>query len=245
MPSTIITSESNRLLDLTKDGLWVQSVMYFPTSSYLRDSWLATKLAMDEIHGLSDGHQAGLDKNAVEFLINSPSYSSLKELTTEAVKQGVVAGDVLSSIYLMHVFNLEEPSVNKAIHISKRFGKANVYGDDSMMSYSDSSIKKYRSKFKSVSHLWAAFRLNQAYPYAKPDELFIEKLPMFLEVAAGILKFGCSFIPFRARPQVPLLDESKMWLIPESYAPRNLTGGSFPDGISELLKDYDANEYHY
>lgn len=226
------------------DGLWVQAIMYFPENEYLRRSWYASQYVMEYLSEL-DTNKAELNKSTLEILINAPSMTDLKNKTSDAVKKGVVIGDILSSIYLMEIFNMPEPSLNKARHIAKGFAKKNSYGDSSPMYTSEGKIKNILKEYKSVAHLWAAFRLNQAYPFTAHKNIFFEGLPDFLSVSKGLLDFGLDFVPYRARPKEPILNKQKAWFLPPEIQSSSLISSNYPDGLKELLEDYDATEYQY
>lgn len=226
-----------------QDSLWVQAVMYFPTNKSLRESWFTTQMMQGELIGAPNNCKVECDKETIARLINAPSLETLKEKQTEAVKKGALAGSILASIYLMDRFNIDEPSINKAVHISEKFAAENRYGDSTRINKSRKPIKEAFKEYKSVAHLWAALYLNKAYPYADDRELFFEKLTFFLEVSAGLLEFGTTFKPYRARPKKPILPNESMWQLPKRILPRHLESNIFPDGITHFLKDYDSNEY--
>ena len=227
------------------DRQWVQAVMYFPTDKHLRESRYAIEIAKGELAAMDSGDRVELDKETLTQLIDAPSFEELKCKTVIAVKKGVVAGDILASIYLMHRFEMPEPSLKKAVHVAQRFAAKNPYGDSTPMNKSRTMNRKIFNEYKTVAHLWAAFRLNLAYRYADDRELFFEKLPFFLEVSAGLFEFGTRFIPYRAKPAEPILPPEGMWELPVGTAARHLSSDVFPSGIRDLLDDYGANEYQY
>lgn len=219
--------------------------MYFPTNKYMRESWYAVEVAKGNLAAMDAGQRVELDKETLSRLVDAPSYEELKNKTTLAVKRGVVAGDILAAIYLMHRFNIPEPSIKKATHIAEQFAEKTEYGDSTKMNKSRRKVREAFNEYKTVAHLWAAFRLNQAYRYAEVQELLFEKLPLFLEVSKGLLEFGQGFIPSRTKLAVPILPVEDMWELPDGTIARHLSGGTFPDGITNLLANYDANEYQY
>lgn len=234
-----------RLHHRPEDAAWVQAVMYFPRDKYLRESWFAVETTNSQLHQIADDERFEVDARTLRHLIDAPSFDALKAETAKAIKGGSIAGDVLASIYLMHRFQIPEPSIKKAMHIAARFAKKAKYGDGSTIPRSRRKIQEHWRNYKSVAHLWAAFRLNKAYPYAEPAECFVDKLTDFLGVSSALLNFGKTFVPYRSKPQLPVLDLPNVWEISNDIAPRDLHGGEFPDQLVELLSDYDANEYQY
>ena len=231
--------------DLMKDSYWVQAVMYFPRDEYLRESWYSVMVMADLIENNNNKSKIELDEEFLKCLMYAPSIDQLKEKTVEAVKKGVVAGDFLSSIYLMHRFELSEPSINKATHICQMFAAETEYGDATNLKKSRRQIKEIFNEFKTVSHLWGAYRLNKAYKFSDESKLFSENLEFFLEVSAGLLEFGTTFIPYRARPAEPILVGEEMWGLPESVIARHLESKVIPDRLITFLENYSANEYQY
>ena len=231
------------LIGLPHDSLWIKAVMHFPNDKHLRESWYAVEFAKGEISEMRDRDRIMLDKETLNRLVFAPSHDELKRHTIQAVKKGIVAGDILASIYLMERFDIPEPSIKKAVHVAQQFAKKTQYGDSTPMKRSRRMVRDAFNEYRSVAHLWAAFRLNQAYRYADDDKLFFEKLPFFLEVAAGLYAFGTTFKPYRARPRKPILPTNEMWKLPENILVRHLDSERFPNGICKLLRNYDANEY--
>ena len=228
------------------DGLWVQAVMYFPTDKFLRESWYTTEFASGLVSNLDSQATVHLTAETLTHLIDAPSHAALKEKTRVAVKRGTVVGDVLASIYLMDRFGLPEPGMNKAIHVAQRFARHAKYGDESTMRLSDRTIKKYWREYESVAHLWSAWRLNMSYRYVEDQtSLFFENLPMLLQVAAGQLEFGRTFVPARVKPRKAILDTPDIWDVPPEILPRPLDGAEVPEELIKYLEDYDAMEYRY
>lgn len=218
--------------------LW--AVMLFPNN----------KLRREQYHLINGTHQLlkdtkisefNLPRHSLELLLESPSYEDFRELAKKNTKKGIIAGDLLSIIYLMVKFNFEEPSINKAIHVMKEFSLENdvKFGDGARLPRSEQTIRDYWCDFKSVSHLWAAFRLNQSYQISNEFEINEHNYIKFLEVANGLLSFGMSFVPNRQKQGGGLLDVD-MWMLPKSLAFRKLEGGEFPDSMEKFLRKYKA-----
>jgi hypothetical protein len=119
----------------------------------------------------------------------------LEKNQEEAIKKGIVAGDILMSLYLMDVMNIEEPSLNKAMYVAKCFAQEVVkYRNGAPMYLSQGQIKKIWREYKLVSHLWAAFRVNKAYPFVEEGTEFSEGLMNLVGVAGSIREWAVSFV---------------------------------------------------
>ncbi|HKF94720.1 MAG TPA: hypothetical protein VKB53_11605 [Gammaproteobacteria bacterium] len=101
---------------------------------------------------------------------------------------------MFAALYLMHRISLvSEPSLKKAIHATQYVLQNQQYGDGKRISLSTTNVRDYWYQFKSVAHLWGAYRLNSSgYPFTPmPELMYIGFIP-FLEVAAGLYRFGYS-----------------------------------------------------
>jgi len=223
-----------------EDGIWVDALMLFPADDALRSSVFAAMRTSAEIKGAKKHDRIDIEVSTLNLILDAPSWNEIKSLTKEATKQGIVAGDVLASLYLMDRFGVPEPSMNKAIHIASEYAAESKWGDGKRLNVSERMIREAWVEYKSVAHLWAAFRLNQAYPFATKDGLFAESLCDFLAVAAGVLNFAVAFKPFRARGSQPILTRKEAWAPPKDIVPRNLNSKRVPDKILRYLKSYKA-----
>lgn len=151
-------------------------------------------------------------------------------------KRAFIAGDILMTLYLMDRFKLPEPSMNKALFVAMEFAKKATYGDGTRLNTSERMVRQCWTEYESVAHLWAAFRINQAYPYT--DDPFID--PKFLEVAVGLYRFGTGFVPARAKKKIPVLDAQKCWALPDNVPASNLKSDRIPDRLLKYLKKYKA-----
>lgn len=141
----------------------------------------------------------------------------------------------------MDRFELEEPSLNKAIFIAKEYAKKAKYGDGSKMP-AESKIKDYWKEYMPVAYFWAALEINRVYSFV-PDQsdCFSDKgFSQFLQVAAGIYDFGIKFIPKRAKPKKPIIDAEKCWILDRNIEPLHLISDIKPDKLIKKLKKYKA-----
>jgi hypothetical protein len=222
-------------------GIWMQAVMYFPANPYLRKSFYAVELARGKSIDLSERDRLEITKGTLDLLISAPPAEELDSKAKGAIKQGAIVGDILSAVYLMHHFELSEPSKKKAIYCAQRYAEETLYGDDSVMPIGDRTLEKYWSKFKTVAHYWAAWRLYQTFESPEGDKSpFFDELPLLLNISAGLYEFGRNFVPARANPPRAILDAPDMWEPPSFAAPYYLEADEAPARLLAYLKDYEV-----
>ncbi|HEX2243695.1 MAG TPA: hypothetical protein VHK27_10665, partial [Gammaproteobacteria bacterium] len=141
--------------------------------------------------------------------------------------------------------SFKEPSLRKAVFAAQEMARTDTYSDGTPMKVSDNTIEEYWEEFKSVAHLWAAFRINNTpeYSFAAMSDLMTSGFATFLEVAAGLFRFGCSFIPSRVprRARNPILDPQQSWSLPDNVERRDLdTNAPLPSRLVEIIKRYKA-----
>ena len=187
-------------------------------------------------------HSSGLTVSDIYFLMNLPSEPYLKAKRDEAYKKGVIAGDILATVYLIYKFNLDpEPSLKKAMDAVGKFYKTTKYGDGTNIPAGKTRIKQIWNEMKPVSHLWAASRLNDAYPYAEKTEIFSpDNFPRFLGVAKEVHNFGTTFISEKTEPLKPILDSTVMVELPDEIEPLSLLTdqAQFPDQLNLYIQEY-------
>lgn len=184
-----------------------------------------------------------MSRDDLELLLQSPSYESWSKLVADNTKKAIIAGDLCGIVYAMHVFNIPEPSMNKAIFVMREFAKISdvKYGDGERLPISEQTIRNCWSEYRGVAHLWGAFRLNQDYKINDDGLCFTNHgYISFLEVAAGILGFGNGFVPHRAKAQLPLFSGDEMWIFTNAIKPRNLVSDNFPVLMQQMLEKYKA-----
>ncbi|MDI6745976.1 MAG: hypothetical protein QMD17_02415 [Rhodocyclaceae bacterium] len=223
---------------------WVLATMHFPNDQALREQYFAVHLARyEEKQAESYGTEIQLTRRHLSLLIDAPSYAELGKMVVERTKQAIVAGDMMATLYVMDYFKQPEPSMNKAEFVASEFSKKATYGDGSKIVGSHPMIMKAWNAYRDVAHLWAAFRINEAYAYAptKEDIFSQQYFPTFLGIAAMLHEFGTSFTPLRAKPKKPILDKESAWQLPPEILPVQLTGTpSRPTRIEKTLKKYRA-----
>ena len=221
------------------DNFWVRAVMQFPNDLQAAQCCFAAEKTMALIEGDSDSEKFEVDAYTLKMLINAPSFPTLKEQIVESTKRGIVAGDILATLYLMDKFGVDRPSMNKAIFCASEFAKKAQYGDGTSLAISEPTIRKFWNEFRPVAHLWAAFRLAQVYPYS-PKPLHPENFDVFLGVAQGIFEFGKAYSPQGSKSKESILEGDNFWVIPEKIEARHLNSERKPDLLLKMIKKYKA-----
>lgn len=228
-----------------EEDIWaVEAIMYFPNDESRRDEYLFVEKMYKtlDLRKVVVSPDATLTHRQIDIynLIHSRSYQEIMDSIKESSKKGMVAGYVLLVLYIMDRFGMEEPSMNKAIHVAQEYAKRTEYGDDTEIHRSERFIRKYWDEYKSVAHFWAAFLVNADYPYTPEKTIFNAGFQTFLEVSAGIYEFGTSYVPARPKTPEPVLDKASSWGLPESVQPCHLQTDIPPIFLIEALKNYKA-----
>jgi hypothetical protein len=195
--------------DTPNDIRWVQAIKLFPNDKANRDALFAMERIRCELLELGDDLDLVIpvSTNVLRILLEAPSCTDMMNLVTAAAKRACIAADILCAIYLMERFSLPEPSMNKAVALVQAYAPTTAYGDDTKLPTSETQIRECWEEFKSVVHLWAAARINKAYPYTKDDRsMYADDFKSYLQIAQGCYHFGVSFIPKRAKPRTPILN---------------------------------------
>lgn len=236
-----------RLIDTEIDHhlhahLW--SVMTFPKYSQLREqSEIILRFTM-EIDDFSDENNMVVTAGDLRRLARSMSEAELRKMRHQAIKRGSIAGGLLLIMYLMDLFNIKDPSMNKAIYLLQRGSKDHFYGDGESLKSSEKTIRKYWKEYKPVAHLWGALELNNWYHLYDPVDLLTgkENITIFLRMSAALLDFGKDLIPSHSKSNTPLLDYLECWTLPKEIEtdPYCLDPekAKFPSLLKTYLKDY-------
>ncbi len=244
-------------LDIQGNGDWntfrVFATMLYPLDEQKQNQYVASHMLKAK---LNDPHIKPLGPQSVDvsvdllrLVLNSPSFDQIKNEAKELFRGGIIAGDILSFVYLMHLTDTPEPSIRKAVYLLGHFYTETVYGDGKPIPASEPQVRKYWNAYLSVSHLWAALRLVQGFGFTglgNPiDILWGENLRKFIGIAEAIRLFGTSYIPKRVKPPVPLLPLKEMWQPPidVEIKPIGFKLEELPDWAIEKLHRYSKRQY--
>lgn len=235
------------LLEITKIGnddianIW--AVMLFPSNANDRKKYHLIDQIKHDLNNKSDVNDFPMKRADIELLLDCLSSNSWDKLITDNAKKACIAGDLAAMIYAMIIFNFVEPSINKAIHVSKKFASPEYgkFADGTSLPISKQTIRNCWNEYKSVVHLWGAFRLCADYENKKINEIVTENEYIhFLQVAAGILRLGREFVLHRQKTNTTLFSVNEMWELPPNIEPLKLVAEDFPALLKKLLTDYEA-----
>ena len=223
-----------------EDKISVLAKMYFPRDEAKRKQFRLLTQTNNNLRN-SDLEYV-VSRDDLEVLLEAPSYEEFVKVIETCVKRGTIVGDLINCIYLMELNKVSEPSLNKAVFIVREFAKTYgvKYGDKTNLPYSEQTIRNYWNEFLPAAHLWGAWRINKPYPYSDNKSVFEEEnLNKFLEVAAGIFKFGKSFSPSRLKARKTIFNDD-MWTLPSHIIPQKLSSNRFPEQMIHILEKYKA-----
>ncbi len=235
------------LLGNPGDHGWITAIMLFPTDDQMRTLYMTRLEFGRQLDGVGSDSVLEVSAASLRNLMDAPSRLEMSDFASNATKKAIYCGDILSTLYLMNMFSedapsLAHPSMGKAIHITKEFSVRNKFGDGAQMHYSESKIRVSWNEYKDVAHLWAAYRLTQAYPLANTSDIRRAGFanPDFLGVAQTLYEFGTKFVPEGSHDQLPVLAPVSTWQLPKSVIPVRLASSQVPEGLVELIRNYKA-----
>jgi len=225
---------------------WVRALMHFP------DDTPEHRERREQYCGILTAQtlkRIGLLGEAESRAVINAAVDGLAAVLTETAKRGIVAGDVLFTLYGMAMGpwrdQIPEPSIGKAIDIVSKFSAIETYPDQSPLPRSDPTIRACISNFRAVAHLWAAFRLHHQYPMRPHRELFdsAEGLRDFLGIARSVQAFGLAFTTKHGE-QRPVFTAEEIWLVPDNQGPMLIPPWppEMPEWIAGAVQSYSARK---
>lgn len=224
------------------DQYWIFAVMNFPHDAAMRRAYCALHVARRRLLDTTAGTLVPVPTELLADLVDAPSHQEMRTRVAATTKRGVVAGDFLASIFAMHSFpeRFSEPSVRKAVKISQAFARHNKFGDGSSLPSSPDSIRGCFRDFRSVAHLWAAYRLHQSFPMRDQSEILATNGAVvdFMGIAGLLQDFARWFIPKRAKPAHPLLDVDTAWLVSDQIERLEPPWKTMPSWFEAAVRAY-------
>lgn len=250
----------NRIIDFNNhvgnECTLLFATMVYPEDELKKTELFSHKFIHDKISSLSS-HDGSIEigtKLLIAFLYSDGIEAILKRAAKNA-KEGIIAGAVL--YFIMYLDSAgEEASIRRGMFLAKRLFDTEEL-KEIQIGVSDSKIKKYWQKYKSVAHYWAAqyfitYQTSSLKKYSQehPGELSSEfikhgypcnedDLSVFLQISQAFLKFGTSKkSKFNGNNANPILTESNMWVTPfdDRDGVANIIFNEIPQEISYILK---------
>lgn len=204
------------------DFFWVYAAMAYPLDERQRNEFVASSVVRVVLDAEAGDDDIEIPSSILRVLLNAPDYENIASRACKAADKGAVAGDVLDYIAQMHFTGYKQPSVRKAIFVAEEYLSYAVNGLGEKGGSSNIFIYDCWGKYKTVAHLWAAFRVCQLTPNENfpklAGTLFGDELGVFLAIAEKFRRFGESFIPPVVKSRETLLPQGETWKVPESYS---------------------------
>lgn len=234
--ASIIGSDKEKLIGRLKMNLQKETIK--PSD---KEEW--KKLSQDAQKSLKKNLESAFNSSGgIQTIIDSPDLKQIGNKYGDGCYKGIIAGLILFSIKQMK--EQEENSdfigggsVNKAVDLISTTRK--IPAEKEGKGISPASIRQYWTKYKSVSHLWAAYIM---WGYAgKVEEISPHRqssLPVFLALAEDFRRFGESYISHGQTGS--LLSKGETWRPPTDAPLYKLTFNIPPLTPPELeaLKNY-------
>lgn len=181
-------------------------------------------------------------------LAGAPGYRELNERLLNSFWPGSVTGDMLTDILQLDAHG-HGGSVRKAVVLAQDFlSTATTLSGEASRGASKRFVQESWSRFKSVAHFWAAYRVwffkslpyddNESNPSSPLCPFRVESLPGFLAVTAEFLRLGTEHYAHGQRN--PTLNPAHSWTLP-SDLPLPDAAVTFPEPeprTLEVLADY-------
>jgi hypothetical protein len=206
------------------DGLRVLATMLGPSDESFRQAFMAVNFVRAREWDRS-GPPVLMDRDLISALLDAPSFAEMSATTGTRTKDGIVAGYVLTSLFMMWKFpeilgsrSLGGASLNKAFHACVYLSKELdwKFGDGTALPV-ETKIKECWSKYKSVAHFWAAYSWHAAFPLSVGSSIFKEDLPAFLSASRYFEMFGQEpILDKRSSKNMESAQPFEIWQVPES-----------------------------
>jgi len=211
MPIMHILDEDGRLLKNNRAGAIVWATMLHPSGVKQRDATIAA--GEQELLLL---REEPIPPDIAKPVFNAGS-AGIEKASHTPIDHGFIAGEVLIRVLQLAKHAPEQATIRRARFLVERGRGAACNTTGRLVPGGTSTVEAAWSKFKPVSHLWAAFIPhfveNDGSKFAVNDEF----LPDMLSLARWIADLACQHHPpHMGNKSRPILDESQIWAIPDS-----------------------------
>ena len=174
------------LRPLTIDRMKVLAVMLFPDDEEALRQWVI-KVGIDILqHGREPNPDFPVPHTppfVLKILSDSPSSEDISSGVLERIQHGRIAADIVLSVLSLSKVAPQHATIRKAIRLE---GVSLVRESAGHPASSPTALKSIWSRFKSVSHLWAAVACENA----RGRDSFISDLLHFMAVAEQLRVLG-------------------------------------------------------
>ncbi|MDH3700731.1 MAG: hypothetical protein OEU46_05405 [Alphaproteobacteria bacterium] len=214
----------------------VVATMLYPKDETRREQLVAYSA---ERALLDNGIRIPLDITAKTHF--GPSKNEFERESARTLNAGAISGQLLLLIKQLVVHQPSDASVRKAADLlAKSLNKYQL--DGIAVPASEGSIRTAWRNFKSVCHLWAAWRILEY-----EDSLMMnERLPELLAVSEWMREFAEShYPPAKPAKSEPLAAKGELWKVPDlmNLPPIEFDTPPLSDQELEWLGDYKAEKH--
>lgn len=208
------------------DGIRTRAVMCWPsdTETDARRHYYAADYANGFVYEHDPGALWPWPGSLIRDLLEAPSWVTIMQEQRRRTKDGIIAGYVFASMFLMDCAKDRLPprgkqgaSLDKAFWIALQIAASGAtYGDGSNMASGLSKVKECWKAYRSVAHFWAALEINRSFPVCPQDQIFhSEHFDSFMRIVSALQVFGIGFQMDNRSKQATtnLLTADMAWLI--------------------------------
>ena len=240
MPVLEILDKGGRLVRGNRAGVTLFSTMLYPSDGEKRDAYVA---AVFQVSMLTQSPETPIPADIARLTFESGGKSGIEKDAISQLSHGLIAGETLLCVLQLADFAREHASLRKARFVVRKFRINQKCENRLSIPASISPTERAWSKFRSAAHLWAAF-----IPWWKEAKgnyvLGDDRLPDILANAKWFADAATRHSP--PHSQVPILDPSKLWTVPDSPDIPNVK--LKPPRMSETerdwLQEYDSTWRH-
>jgi len=224
---------------------YLHAIMTYPSDINARNQLIHIAGYKYSTEGPAEQESPVYTTEMVREILNSPTFDEVIKNASIKASHGQIAGQILIFLASMHIFELPEPSLNKAIFLASRYFATAKNSTGKSAYASKPKLMEIWDEFKPVVHLWAAYIIT-ADNFENIDFNDDEQLFFLLALANRFEQFLTDFKPTRQA----IKRSSKNWLIdPEQLYTSNIfkdvSGISFSvklqDWLNHELSSYTAN----
>jgi len=208
MPVLEILEEDGRLIRGNRAGIIVLSSMLYPSDEKRRDAYEAAVLHQ---HMIAENPGLPIPAGIANLTFTHGGEPGVMKNSLQAFAKGLIAGETLFTVLRLATHAPEQATIRRAQRLVGEFrSHKNVTGGKTL-------IETAWSRFKIVSHLWAAFVALWIDSDANEHLLDDDQLPDLLSNARWYASAAATHHPPGTGSNAqPVLDPTKIWAIPNS-----------------------------
>jgi hypothetical protein len=203
---------------------YLQGIMAYPEDSKSRDRILSTIFYQSLIKS-SETDEITIPVSHLKNILSAPPVEEIKDTLVRRIRVACVVGRVVQWMVQLHLQGYK-PSLGKALWLLEKSYKGAYYEENKRrgIPMNERTFKKYWRQFKSVAHLYAAFRfMGDAHKrLGKPAPFDPDYILIFLKIAETFRRFLSQTFVLVNGVKTPLVDEKELWKAPEGLSSPDL-----------------------